>query len=98
MSASSCARIVGSPTASTQSTAAPSPIASAICDVPASNFHGRSVQVDSLAATVRIMRSEEHTSELQSRQYLVCRLLLEKKKQICKRLRVTKLTKTQHGN
>src|SRR3712207_8561641 len=27
-------------------------------------------------------RSEEHTSELQSRQYLVCRLLLEKKKQI----------------
>src|SRR3712207_7951670 len=28
----------------------------------------------------RISRSEEHTSELQSRQYLVCRLLLEKKK------------------
>src|SRR3712207_8321668 len=28
-----------------------------------------------------ILRSEEHTSELQSRQYLVCRLLLEKKKQ-----------------
>src|SRR3712207_7425327 len=27
-------------------------------------------------------RSEEHTSELQSRQYLVCRLLLEKKKKI----------------
>src|SRR3712207_8395642 len=27
-----------------------------------------------------IVRSEEHTSELQSRQYLVCRLLLEKKK------------------
>src|SRR3712207_8053378 len=27
-------------------------------------------------------RSEEHTSELQSRQYLVCRLLLEKKKQV----------------
>src|SRR5258707_5660032 len=32
---------------------------------------------DNLAA-----RSEEHTSELQSRQYLVCRLLLEKKKKI----------------
>src|SRR3712207_8255709 len=31
------------------------------------------------SATVRY-RSEEHTSELQSRQYLVCRLLLEKKK------------------
>src|SRR3712207_8593884 len=29
----------------------------------------------------RLVRSEEHTSELQSRQYLVCRLLLEKKKQ-----------------
>src|SRR3712207_8799209 len=28
------------------------------------------------------IRSEEHTSELQSRQYLVCRLLLEKKKKL----------------
>src|SRR3712207_7154018 len=35
------------------------------------------VQQVALQATVR---SEEHTSELQSRQYLVCRLLLEKKK------------------
>src|SRR3712207_7067504 len=32
----------------------------------------------------RADRSEEHTSELQSRQYLVCRLLLEKKKKIVK--------------
>src|SRR3712207_8052727 len=31
-------------------------------------------------------RSEEHTSELQSRQYLVCRLLLEKKKTIASHL------------
>src|SRR3712207_7784047 len=31
----------------------------------------------------RTRRSEEHTSELQSRQYLVCRLLLEKKKKFC---------------
>src|SRR3712207_8951815 len=31
--------------------------------------------------TIWDCRSEEHTSELQSRQYLVCRLLLEKKKQ-----------------
>src|SRR3712207_7201936 len=30
--------------------------------------------------TATAARSEEHTSELQSRQYLVCRLLLEKKK------------------
>src|SRR3712207_7425824 len=29
-----------------------------------------------------VVRSEEHTSELQSRQYLVCRLLLEKKKNL----------------
>src|SRR3712207_6926620 len=32
------------------------------------------------ALTLKGERSEEHTSELQSRQYLVCRLLLEKKK------------------
>src|SRR5947209_10116676 len=32
------------------------------------------------SGSVRYSRSEEHTSELQSRQYLVCRLLLEKKK------------------
>src|SRR3712207_7340020 len=33
-----------------------------------------------LAGNLADYRSEEHTSELQSRQYLVCRLLLEKKK------------------
>src|SRR3712207_7203463 len=32
---------------------------------------------------IHCKRSEEHTSELQSRQYLVCRLLLEKKKTSC---------------
>src|SRR5438445_4761978 len=37
------------------------------------------------------MRSEEHTSELQSRQYLVCRLLLEKKK-------IQKTTSNRHNN
>src|SRR3712207_7168304 len=38
--------------------------------------------VDPLDGTVNYLyRSEEHTSELQSRQYLVCRLLLGKKKQ-----------------
>src|SRR6476620_11975006 len=36
-------------------------------------------------------RSEEHTSELQSRQYLVCRLLLEKKKN--KQTKLSKQTK-----
>src|SRR5258707_9942058 len=34
------------------------------------------------APALNAERSEEHTSELQSRQYLVCRLLLEKKKKI----------------
>src|SRR3712207_7053451 len=36
--------------------------------------------VDKREPAVAHPRSEEHTSELQSRQYLVCRLLLEKKK------------------
>src|SRR3712207_7417375 len=39
-----------------------------------------SVLARHIARTVAEQRSEEHTSELQSRQYLVCRLLLEKKK------------------
>src|SRR5207253_11517768 len=34
------------------------------------------------AGAARVIRSEEHTSELQSRGHLVCRLLLEKKKSI----------------
>src|SRR3712207_8478446 len=38
-------------------------------------------QVRRYSPTVNGSRSEEHTSELQSRQYLVCRLLLEKKKE-----------------
>src|SRR3712207_8572297 len=37
-------------------------------------------QMRGVATDIEIYRSEEHTSELQSRQYLVCRLLLEKKK------------------
>src|SRR3712207_7073178 len=37
----------------------------------------------SAATSAAVHRSEEHTSELQSRQYLVCRLLLEKKKTTC---------------
>src|SRR3712207_8365962 len=42
--------------------------------------HAESVGGFALTAVHRQDRSEEHTSELQSRQYLVCRLLLEKKK------------------
>src|SRR2546429_4173667 len=39
------------------------------------------LRVDELDRRLRADRSEEHTSELQSRLHLVCRLLLEKKKQ-----------------
>src|SRR5687768_18105595 len=41
----------------------------------------RSVEHHLLDDALRLARSEEHTSELQSRLHLVCRLLLEKKKQ-----------------
>src|SRR3712207_7907079 len=45
----------------------------ALLDIPAGE--------DALCGAEEPVRSEEHTSELQSRQYLVCRLLLEKKKE-----------------
>src|SRR3712207_7023969 len=38
--------------------------------------------VDAVQVGLGGVRSEEHTSELQSRQYIVCRLLLEKKKKV----------------
>src|SRR3712207_8421212 len=43
-----------------------------VLDEPTIGLHQRD--------NIRLIRSEEHTSELQSRQYLVCRLLLEKQK------------------
>src|SRR3712207_7796110 len=42
----------------------------------------RAIRAISVERGLDPRRSEEHTSELQSRQYLVCRLLLEKKKKI----------------
>src|SRR3712207_7787798 len=42
--------------------------------------HDAASSVAPIALLLPLPRSEEHTSELQSRQYLVCRLLLEKKK------------------
>src|SRR5690554_7456974 len=48
------------------------------------DFHQRKPQ-----GVVANSRSEEHTSELQSRPHLVCRLLLEKKKKINKQLSQT---------
>src|SRR3712207_7804146 len=61
-------------TSTMQRLTTPSPSVGAYC----------SARAQDSAATVRISpaRSEEHTSELQSRQYLVCRLLLEKKKHL----------------
>src|SRR5437879_9909651 len=51
---------------------------------PASNSKSRKAQLYSQATKLikppALRRSEEHTSELQSPMYLVCRLLLEKKK------------------
>src|SRR2546430_11271863 len=41
---------------------------------------GRSIQLEGINRQVLGVRSEEHTSELQSQSNLVCRLLLEKKK------------------
>src|SRR5690606_40318462 len=47
---------------------------------PAAAFPGFSGPAERNAVQGRSFRSEEHTSELQSRENLVCRLLLEKKK------------------
>src|SRR3712207_7482369 len=46
----------------------------------------------------RRARSEEHTSELQSRQYLVCRLLLEKKKKKESKSRLVYLLSISHSH
>src|SRR3712207_7891230 len=45
----------------------------------AAHLRTRTTEASPPSSSVTV-RSEEHTSELQSRQYLVCRLLLEKKK------------------
>src|SRR3712207_6894603 len=55
--------------------------------VPSSTIFPPSIKITLSATSFAnpiscVTRSEEHTSELQSRQYLVCRLLLEKKKKI----------------
>src|SRR5690606_41280985 len=56
------------------------PVSRALC-VQAMNLFPRNYTVDvENGRTVVYFRSEEHTSELQSRENLVCRLLLEKKK------------------
>src|SRR3712207_7981039 len=65
----------------------------AACTRPPNRYNLRLSDLDFLCKLIdspsspkrRSPRSEEHTSELQSRQYLVCRLLLEKKKKIIHR-------------
>src|SRR2546425_5703098 len=49
-----------------------------------SSSHEMRVGANAYCCSVDRVRSEEHTSELQSLAYLVCRLLLEKKKKILK--------------
>src|SRR3712207_8505008 len=56
-------------------------LAAAVVDAVTGDLTGtRVLLVVLVPASLLAVRSEEHTSELQSRQYLVCRLLLEKKK------------------
>src|SRR3712207_7278644 len=50
----------------------------AFCHAVPATWHQMGV-ILSAGSSLEWLRSEEHTSELQSRQYLVCRLLLEKK-------------------
>src|SRR3712207_8893553 len=52
--------------------------------IPVGSEDGVHRRIGKTAAQVIVFfkRSEEHTSELQSRQYLVCRLLLEKKQKL----------------
>src|SRR5215207_10323589 len=57
---------------------------------PSGNFHSQAICLS--------LRSEEHTSELQSRVDLVCRLLLEKKKKTPSRLSSSITTKNQQNN
>src|SRR3712207_9215383 len=54
--------------------------ASALQTYSNANRQGFDNYVKAVQTVFPELRSEEHTSELQSRQYLVCRLLLEKKK------------------
>src|SRR2546422_7911016 len=49
-------------------------------DAPGADVLGQSFPAVTTFNTFPVQRSEEHTSELQSRLHLVCRLLLEKKK------------------
>src|SRR3712207_7685956 len=62
-----------------------------------SRAKGQNYETGEVTVTDPWRRSEEHTSELQSRQYLVCRLLLEKKKtnkNVCRYILIKNITQT----
>src|SRR3712207_7919268 len=67
-------------TGETSSTESPNSMSCSSCIAKFSYNCASSRHSNWVGFTLYITRSEEHTSELQSRQYLVCRLLLEKKK------------------
>src|SRR2546422_6554359 len=55
----------------------------ALCKLLIEHFARERRQLRAKCSMRSLQRSEEHTSELQSRLHLVCRLLLEKKKKSC---------------
>src|SRR3712207_8451290 len=57
--------------------ARPEPVERALVDDLAAGSPGQRAEVDDVVRDRDRLRSEEHTSELQSRQYIVCGLLLE---------------------
>src|SRR5437763_2098535 len=63
---------------------------------PVAASHGEDWNAREILGPVSAGRSEEHTSELQSPMYLVCRLLLEKKKKKATQLRIAPLTTRQY--
>src|SRR3712207_7313529 len=72
-----------SPWTSTRRPASADQASTAVCRLTCSKGGSCRVTTECSAPAspiTSLTRSEEHTSELQSRQYLVCRLLLEKKK------------------
>src|SRR3712207_7452659 len=69
----------GSPVASSHTAAATSSTATSCISPGESRTLSPSAADSTICGRNSKNRSEEHTSELQSRQYLVCRLLLEKK-------------------
>src|SRR3712207_7825777 len=75
----SAAPCPGRPRTSSEPAALPAAPAAHPPPPPARRRSGRARARAPSAGGGRARRSEEHTSELQSRQYLVCRLLLEKK-------------------